>query len=107
MCVCVSVYMYVRYHKRCAKFRGHAYHAGEMTTLSRATDYEYSIILGGRVGAGKTTLFHRILYDSIPEEPRSPIGHYENGLERGVYCMSVDGDTVKVRDIWCVCVCVM
>ena len=78
-----------------------------MTTLSRATDYEYSIILGGRVGAGKTTLFHRILYDSIPEEPRSPIGHYENGLERGVYCMSVDGDTVKVRDIWCVCVCVL
>lgn len=64
---------------------------------SPSADYEYNIILGGRVGVGKTSLYHRILYDSFPEEPRSSSSHYEDGLERGVYCMQVNGEEVKVR----------
>ena len=82
-----------------------------MSTLSRASDYEYSVILGGRLGVGKTSLYSRILRDSVPEEPRSPTGQYEDGLERGVYSMTVDGQEVKVRVLWCrvsvkwLCVC--
>ena len=49
------------------------------------------------MGVGKTALFHRILYDSIPEHPRSPTGQYEDGLERGVYCLKINGEEVKVR----------
>lgn len=64
------------------------------STLSR-TVAEYSIILGGRVGVGKTSLYHRLLYDSFFEEPRTP--SREDGLERGVYSMQVNGENVKVR----------
>ena len=73
-------------------------HSRIMATLSsRANEgYQYSIILGGRVGVGKTALFHRILYDTYSEEPRSPTGHYEDGLERGVYCLKLNGEEVKV-----------
>ena len=72
-----------------------------MTTLLREGDgCQYSVILGGRVGVGKTALFHRILYDCIPEEPRSPTGQYEDGLERGVYCMKIKGEEVKVSFCW-------
>ena len=48
------------------------------------------------MGVGKTALFHRILYDSIPEASAS---HYEDGLERGVYCMNINGEEVKVRHL--------
>lgn len=73
-----------------------------MTSLSETNvEYKYNIILGGKVGVGKTSLYHRILYDSFPEEPRSPSGLYENGLERGVYCTKVNGDEVRVRDNPC------
>lgn len=68
--------------------------AGMTSTLARAVT-EYSIILGGRVGVGKTSLYHRILYDSFPEEPRTP--SREDGLQRGVYSMLVHGENVKVR----------
>lgn len=70
-----------------------------MTSLSGTNvEYKYNIIFGGRVGVGKTSLYHRILFDSFPEEPRSPSGHYESGLERGVYLTQVNGDEVRVRD---------
>ena len=45
---------------------------------------------------GKTSLYHRIVHDSFSEEPRSPSGLYEGGLERGVYRLRVDGDEVEV-----------
>ena len=68
------------------------------TTLSREneSECEYSIILGGRVGVGKTSLYQRLLYDSYSEDLRSA-SHYEDGLERGVYCTKLDGREVKVR----------
>ena len=66
-----------------------------MTTISsRVADY--SIILGGRAGVGKSSLYHRLIKGSFPEEPRSTSGHYEDGLERGVYRTHVNGDEVKV-----------
>ena len=70
-----------------------------MTSLSdtRDVEYKYNIILAGRVGVGKTSLYHRVIYDAFPEEPRSPSGGYENGLERGVYLTQVNGDEVRVR----------
>lgn len=65
------------------------------TTLSRVADY--SIILGGRAGVGKSSLYHRLIKGSFPEEPRFTSGHYEDGLERGVYHTHVNGDEVKVH----------
>ena len=96
-----------------------------MATLSSRVHegYQYSIILGGRVGVGKTALFQRLLYDTFPEEPRLPSSPYEEGLERGVHCLKINGEEVKVWHIsqaaslsilynyiyiyiLCVCVCV-
>lgn len=64
------------------------------STLFRHAVAEYSIILGGRVGVGKTSLYRRILYDTFSEDPRTV---RESGLERGVYGTQVNGENVKVR----------
>lgn len=71
----------------------HAVSLAAMTsTLFRQAVTEYSIILGGRVGVGKTSLYRRILYDTFSEDSRTV-----TGLERGVYSTQVNGENVKVR----------
>lgn len=62
------------------------------STLFRHAVTEYSIILGGRVGVGKTSLYRRILYDTFSEDSRAV-----TGLERGVYSTQVNGENVKVQ----------
>ena len=56
---------------------------------------EFSIILGGRAGVGKTSLFHRLVYDTYCEE-RTSTNPYEDGLEKGTYKTTVAGRDIEV-----------
>lgn len=69
--------------------------------MSAATE-SFSVVLGGRAGVGKTSLFQRLVYDSFSEEPTST-GPYENGIEKGVCKTTVGGKVVEVFNTCILC----
>ena len=59
---------------------------------------EYSIVLGGRVGVGKTSLFRRLKRNDFSEEPSTSdtLHRWEGGLEKWVYETTLEDKDVKV-----------
>lgn len=60
---------------------------------------EYSIVLGGRVGVGKTSLLRRLKRNEFSEEPSTSdtLHRWEGGLEKWVYETQLEEKVVKVR----------
>ena len=66
--------------------------------------YCYSIVLGGKFGVGKSSLFRRLRSDDFCEEGG------EAGAERYTYKTTIDGKAVEVSSplpflgrVWCLC----
>ena len=76
--------------------------AEEMTMNSDSDKREYTIILAGKLGVGKTSIFRRIQTGVYTEYPAVSTGKSGEGeLENYIYRTTLDGMdyTVSTRDI--------
>lgn len=58
---------------------------------------EYTVILAGRLGVGKSSLFRRLSSDTFVTEPETMRG--DSGLENYVYHTTLNGEDIAVRSV--------
>ena len=56
---------------------------------------EYTVILAGRLGVGKSSIFRRLSSDTFVTEPETMRG--DSGLENYVYHTTLNGEDIAVR----------